>query len=217
LEQAWRLAASNGERGWLLRVAGVAVEAAWLAGRADALDQRVIDVASSEGDDEDTWLRAELTVWLDRLNVPGRRPALAAPYDLELDGEYEAAARWWHEAGCPFEEALALTRAGRRAAALELVTAIGAEGAAARMRQMMREAGEQFVPRGARPSTRANPYGLTPREVEVLALLREGLSNAAIAKRLYISERTVHHHVSAVLAKLGVTSRSDVHALAQSG
>jgi DNA-binding NarL/FixJ family response regulator len=66
-------------------------------------------------------------------------------------------------------------------------------------------------------STRANPYGLTPREVEVLALLREGLSNAAIAKRLYISERTVHHHVSAVLAKLGVTSRSDVHALAQSG
>jgi DNA-binding CsgD family transcriptional regulator len=218
VEEAWRLAAGTGERGWLLRVAGIAAEAAWLTGGVDALDERVLDVAGVEDDDEDPWLRAELAVWLDRLGVPGRRPAPAAtPYDLELDGEYEAAARWWHEAGCPFEEALALTRAGHRAAALELVTAIGAEGAAARMRQMMREAGEQFVPRGARPSTRANPYGLTPRELEVLALLREGLSNAAIAKRLYISERTVHHHVSAVLAKLGVSSRGDVHALAQSG
>ncbi len=218
LEQAWRLAASAGDRGWLLRVASVAAEAAWLAGGADALDQRVMGVADSQGDDEDTWLRAELIVWLDRLDVPTRRPARPpAPYALELNGEHEAAARWWHEAGCPFEEALALTRAGRRAAALELVTAIGAEGAAGRMRQMMREAGEQFVPRGARAATRANPHGLTPREVEVLALLREGLSNAAIAKRLYISERTVHHHVSSVLAKLGVSSRGDVHSLAQSG
>jgi DNA-binding CsgD family transcriptional regulator len=218
LEQAWRLAASAGERGWLLRVASVAAEAAWLTGGADALDQRVIDIADSQGDDEDTWLRAELIVWLDRLDVPTHRPARPpAPYALELNGEHEAAARWWHEAGCPFEEALALTRAGRRAAALELVTAIGAQGAAGRMRQMMREAGEQFVPRGARAATRANPHGLTPREVEVLALLREGLSNAAIAKRLYISERTVHHHVSSVLAKLGVSSRGDVHSLAQSG
>jgi DNA-binding CsgD family transcriptional regulator len=220
LEQAWQLATSNGERGWSLRVAIVSAEAAWLAGRADALDRRAIDVAASQPDDDDVWLRAELLVWLDRLDVPGRRPAsVPRPYALELNGEHDAAAQWWHDAGCPFEEAVALTRAsrpGHLATALELVTSIGAGRAAARVRQMMRDAGERAVPRGPRRATRANPDGLTPREAEVLALLHEGLSNAAIARRLYISERTVHHHVSAVLAKLGVSSRSDVRSLAQS-
>src|SRR4029453_2168164 len=110
-------------------------------------------------------------------------------------------------------EAVALTRAsrpGHLGTALELLTSIGAERAAARGRQLMRDAGERAVPRGARRATRANPHGLTPREAEVLALLHEGLPNAAIAQRLYISERTVHHHVSAVLAKLGMSSRNDV-------
>src|SRR6185312_15458951 len=104
---------------------------------------------------------------------------------LELNGEYEAAARWWHDAGCPFEEAVVLTRSARPqslATALELVTAIGAERAAARIRQIMRQAGERTVPRGPRPATRAHPHGLTPREVEVLALLREGLPDATIAR-----------------------------------
>ena len=220
LEQAWQLAATNGERTWLLRVATVSAEAAWLVGSADRLDERVVDVAGSEPDDGDPWLRAELAVWLDRLNVPSRRPlALPGPYALELNGEPDAAARWWHDRGCPFEEAVALTRASRPgdlAAALALVTSIGAERAAARLRRTMRDAGERAVPRGARRATRAHPYGLTPREAEVLGLLSEGLSNAAIARRLYISERTVHHHVTAVLAKLGMSSRNDVRSLAQS-
>jgi DNA-binding CsgD family transcriptional regulator len=220
LDQAWQLATGIGERGWLLRVAAVSAEAAWLAGRADTLDERAVDAARSRPDDDDLWLRAELTVWLDRLNVPCRGPASPpGPHALELSGEHDAAAQWWHDAGCPFEEAVALTRAsrpGHLATALELVTSIGAERAAARVRQLMRDAGERAVPRGARPATRANPHGLTPREAEVLTLLHEGLSNAAIARRLYISERTVHHHVSAVLAKLGKSSRNDVRSLAQS-
>lgn len=52
------------------------------------------------------------------------------------------------------------------------------------------------------------PYGLTRREAEILALMRDGLRNAAIARRLFLSTRTVDHHVSAVLAKLGATSRT---------
>ena len=59
------------------------------------------------------------------------------------------------------------------------------------------------MPRGARASTRANVGGLTDREVEVLDLLDEGLRNAEIAERLHLSEKTVGHHVSAILAKLG--------------
>jgi DNA-binding NarL/FixJ family response regulator len=49
---------------------------------------------------------------------------------------------------------------------------------------------------------------LTGRELEVLQLLADGLSNADVAQRLYLSEKTVGHHVSAVLRKLGEPTRS---------
>jgi DNA-binding NarL/FixJ family response regulator len=72
----------------------------------------------------------------------------------------------------------------------------------------MRQLGIGNIPRGPRPSTRSAPAGLTAREQEVLALLAEGLQDKEISHRLVISERTVHHHVSAILSKIGVTSRS---------
>jgi DNA-binding NarL/FixJ family response regulator len=71
------------------------------------------------------------------------------------------------------------------------------------------------LPRGPRPATRANPAGLTPRELEVLALVAEGLRNAEIADRLYLTPKTVAHHVSATLAKLGVGSRAEAIRAAQ--
>jgi DNA-binding NarL/FixJ family response regulator len=63
--------------------------------------------------------------------------------------------------------------------------------------------------RGPRPSTRAHAAGLTTREAEILALLAEGLPNAAIAERLSLSPKTVDHHVSSILGKLGVRSRTE--------
>ena len=72
----------------------------------------------------------------------------------------------------------------------------------------MKELGVRAIPRGPRPATRTAPAGLTAREQEVLALLTEGLPDREISERLFISERTVHHHVSAVLSKIGVSSRT---------
>ena len=60
---------------------------------------------------------------------------------------------------------------------------------------------------GRQPTTRRNPAGLTGRQAEILRLLVDGLTNAEIAERLVVSVRTVDHHVSAVLQKLGVPSR----------
>jgi DNA-binding NarL/FixJ family response regulator len=92
---------------------------------------------------------------------------------------------------------------------------MGAAPAAQALRRQMRERGVLSVPRGSRTSTRCNPLGLTRREAEILALLSEGLRNAAIARRLFVSTKTVDHHVSAILAKLGVPSRAEAVAMAR--
>ena len=65
------------------------------------------------------------------------------------------------------------------------------------------------MPRQPRRATRDNPGRLTDRELDVLLLLSEGLRNVDIAARLHISPKTVDHHVSAILAKLGVGSRQE--------
>jgi DNA-binding NarL/FixJ family response regulator len=65
------------------------------------------------------------------------------------------------------------------------------------------------VPAGPREATRANPAGLTARQLEVLELLAEGLTNTEIAERLVVSPRTAEHHVAAVLRKLGAATRRD--------
>ena len=68
------------------------------------------------------------------------------------------------------------------------------------------------MPLGPRATTQANPAGLTARQLDVLELISEGDRNADIAAKLFLSEKTVDHHVSAILRKLGVHSRGQAAA-----
>ena len=92
---------------------------------------------------------------------------------------------------------------------LDELQALGADPAVAIVTRRLRRRGTRDLPRGPRPKTRANPAGLTTREVEVLALLANGLRNAEIAERLVVSTKTIDHHVSAILRKLNVRTRGE--------
>ena len=77
-----------------------------------------------------------------------------------------------------------------------------------KMKMEMRNSGIKSIPRGLRKSTQSNPALLTSRELDVLQLLKEGLRNKEIAGKLFVSVKTVDHHISSILFKLDVNSRA---------
>jgi DNA-binding NarL/FixJ family response regulator len=136
--------------------------------------------------------------------------SLAEPHARVLDGDCFGAAELWDKLGCPYDAALALFDSGTEDTlreALRRFEALGATVTADLTRRDMRRRGLRAVPAGAHPTTRAHPAGLTRREREVLELVCAGCTNGEISERLVVSLRTVDHHVSSVLAKLGVPSR----------
>lgn len=156
------------------------------------------------------WFVGELAYWCWRAGAPDAPPAdCAEPYALQIGGFWREAAAAWQRLGCPYEQARALADgdAGAQRAALALFDQLGARPAGDTLRRLLRDAGVRGLARGARPSTRNHPFGLTSRELQVLRLLCDGLRNAEIAQQLSRSVRTVDHHLAAVFAKLGVESR----------
>ena len=164
-------------------------------------------------------MNGELAAWLWRVGALGRIPAdIAEPYAQEISGDWRGAASAWKMLGCPYEYASLLAWHGTEAEqreALTILDNLGAAPAARSLRRQMRVQGIRRIPRGVRTSTRQNSLGLTQREAEILALLTQGLRNTTIAKRLFVSTKTVEHHISAILAKLRVGSRTEAVALAR--
>jgi DNA-binding CsgD family transcriptional regulator len=214
LDQALVLAEPIGELQRVATVACARAEARWLVGQIEAIVAETDSALTLALERGDRWATGDLLVWRSRAGVTDAvsDEQILEPIRLELRRERDAAAAAWYAIGCPYEAALALASGDDPAQlrqGLAELQRVGAHAAARRVARTLREHGVRDVRMGPRRAARANPASLTPRELEVLALLAEGRRNADIAAQLFVSERTVAHHVSAILRKLGARTRGE--------
>jgi DNA-binding CsgD family transcriptional regulator len=208
LDEAMSLADGTAEPFMIVGVRLARAEAWWLAGTLTAARH---EAELAHDASVDNWTRGAIGVWLYRtgsIRSPG--DDVADPYRLQLRKDWARAAEKWTELGCLYEAAMALFDAAEEVTlreALRIFQELGAAAAARLTRQKMRQIGIRSIPRGPTATTQTNPMLLTLREREVLELICRDHTNAEIAKRLFISSKTVAHHVSAVLAKLDVQTR----------
>jgi DNA-binding CsgD family transcriptional regulator len=219
LDEALALAQSTETLQNLGPVAIARAEEAVLAGDLNRLAVETEPVLKEAVERRHRPFAGELAVWRRRAGIDEDIPLqLSEPYSFVLAGKPEQAGDFWTELGCRYEAALAFAWADDNALVLRALgdlQELGALGAARLVTQRLRERGVRGIPRGPRPSTRANPAGLTARELDVLRLLADGHTNQAIAELLYLSPRTIDHHVSSLLRKLDLRTRGEAAAEAR--
>jgi predicted ATPase/DNA-binding CsgD family transcriptional regulator len=186
------------------------LEYEWLTGKVfiekEAID-RTVEMIGQSGD---LYEMNEFAFWL----FKARKQCMAVRelfegYQLQDPATAAKAVGIWGQLGCPYEQALALFEGTDedKGKALTAVRKLGANAVYEKLKREMRTSGIRSIPRGIRKSTQSNPALLTERELGVLQLLKEGMQNKEIATRLFISAKTVDHHISAILFKLDVSSR----------
>ena len=166
------------------------------------------------------WLIGELAYWRWRAGIEEEVPSAAAsPYAPQIAGEWRRAADLWEQRSAVPTSARSrsrtpttrrrLLRSPRRAAATRRPPGRGDRHAPAAGARRSRAAARTA------PRNTAEPLaGLAARELEILALVTQGLRNTDIAEQLFLSQRTVAHHVSAILRKLDVRTRGEASAAA---
>jgi DNA-binding CsgD family transcriptional regulator len=216
LDEAEGIARGTGELQTMVAVASARAELAWLEGRPGAAVEETAPVVERAIRASYAWALPEIAYW--RWQA-GAHESIAAhdtsPRQLQMTGHAREAAAQWTSLGYPYEAALAMADTGDEQLlrmALDDLRSLGAAATAAVVARRLRQQGARGIPRGPRASTTTNPAQLTRRQVEVVTLIAQGLRDADIAQRLYLSEKTVGHHVSAILRKLGVATRGQAAA-----
>jgi DNA-binding CsgD family transcriptional regulator/tetratricopeptide (TPR) repeat protein len=190
LGAAWRQALRQRSLTGLAFAGTALMEWAWLAGEKDRAAEVLDD-------------------WAPHATRPGAEPVTA-----ELH-RYAALAGLPLTQGEPSDDPYERAISSTTVDGLRVLTDLGATAAVSAVRRRLKSLGVRAIPRGPLAGTRAHPAGLTARQADVLALIADGLTNAEIAKRLVVSVRTVDHHVSTILAKLGVPTRREAGRMAR--
>jgi DNA-binding CsgD family transcriptional regulator len=215
LDEAKELAGETATLQQVALIQAARAEAAWFEGRtADAANEANVGLELALRK-RHSWFAAELLFWCWQGDAasPGGLPDFCArlPFSLEISGRCKEAAAAWRELNCPFESARALAEGDESAQhdALRIFESFSARPMIERVRYKLRAAGARGLHRGQREGARSHPAGLTSKEVEVLALLAEGLRNKEIGERLNRSTRTIDHHLAAIFTKLDVGTRAE--------
>jgi DNA-binding CsgD family transcriptional regulator len=216
LTQAWEICIEANEYQRLGPIAIAAAEIAWISGSSDIPLADVKEVMERGINLGFEYSPGSIAFWLWKLGELSAIPeGIAEPYRLVMEGKPTEAEAIWEAKGIPYERGLALMHGDEkdRLDALEVFETLGATAVAAKLRKTLRDEGVA-VPRGKSRDTRRHAAGLTARQAEVLQLLDQGLTNIEIADRLFVSPRTVEHHVAAVMSKLNATTRDQAVASA---
>jgi len=210
LLEAKAMALATGE---LLRIVPVfmaLLEYEWITGKIfiepEILDHTISDFTRSANFSKNSrfyfWLRKARK---EHLQAKGSYNG----YDVSNATIAKEEALLWEKLGCPYEQAIILSEGNDddKRRALSTLKQLGADAVCDKIKMEMRASGIKSIPRGLRESTMKNPAKLTNRELDVLQLLQQSVHNKEIAETLFISAKTVDHHISSILFKLDVKSR----------
>jgi DNA-binding CsgD family transcriptional regulator len=204
--------------GWCVNSSGALAEAAWIRGERDTIPSLLEESYTLATVVDDPWWRGELAYWLHRVDALDEVPeGIALPYALQLAGRALEAAAEWNALGCPYEASRAYLDTDDEVslrAALDTFDRLGARPARDEAAARLRAIGVTAIPRPKRSGPRAGDP-LSARETQVLTLLADGMRNVEIAEQLFLSGRTVEHHVASILRKLGVRDRAEAGRVAR--
>ena len=213
IREAKAMAMPTREAQWIIPVLSATLELYWINGG-------ILPIAEIQATKEELFYKknnstqyTEFAYWMRRCELVGPDKNIiefTTPFKLEHEGSWKIAAEQWKVLGCPYEEALALFEGDEehQKRALVILDGLGASATYEMLKAKLRRHGVKNIPRGLRESTRNNPAQLTNRQIDVLDLLQDGLQNIEIANRLFISPKTVDHHISSILCKLNVNTRA---------
>jgi len=211
LNEAKLLAIKTKEHHRIIPVMIAELEYEWLTGKKRMTEEELkLSIELIQKVDNDI-LNSEFVFWLQKTRKKDLGLSkIYEPYKLLKERKIKSAIDFWETKNCPYEKAFALFEGNEEdmKTALLIFQQVGASAVYEKIKMEMRANGIKKIPRGLRESTKTNPAQLTNRELDVLHLLQKGIQNKEIAGTLFISPKTADHHISNILFKLDVNTRS---------